>query len=83
MLSPGGGSGGPRSYDMSMWVWPLPPPGPVAFVCEWAAESIALTRREIDAEPILDAARRSEAMWPDESPNEGGAWTTYGDFSAG
>ena len=83
VLAPGGGSGGPRTYDMHMWVWPLPPPGPVAFVAEWAAESIPLTRREVDAGAILEAARKSEALWPDEPSDEGGAWTAYGDFSAG
>jgi hypothetical protein len=80
VLSPGGGSGGPRTYDMHMWVWPLPPPGLVAFVSEWLAESIPLTRREVDAAAILDAARRSLALWPDESSDDGGARTAYGGF---
>jgi hypothetical protein len=84
VLSPHGGSGGGRSFEMSMWVWPLPPAGPLAFVCEWAAERIALTRREVDAGSILEAARQSEPLWPpDDGPDEGGSWTGYGRFSAG
>jgi hypothetical protein len=67
LLMPHGGGGGARSWNMNMWLWPLPPPGPLAFVCEWQAEGVALTRREIDAQVILDAAGRSEVLWPDES----------------
>src|SRR5262249_44534885 len=75
VLSPGGGGGSERSFDMFMWVWPLPPAGPVAFVCEWGAESIPLTRHEIDAKQILEAAERSEALWPEEPSDGEGPWT--------
>lgn len=75
VLAPGGGSSSPRSSDMGMWVWPLPPRGPVAFVCEWLAESIPLTRVEIDAEQILGAAAQSRPLWPDERPLPTGPWT--------
>ena len=73
-----GGSG--RSYDMNWWVWPLPPPGPVAFVCEWSAESIPLTRSEVEGELILDAARCAVVLWPGERDDDDGAWTAYGAF---
>jgi hypothetical protein len=49
VLLPGGGSGGVGGWDEQYWVAPLPPPGPVAFVCEWPAAGIALTRGEVDA----------------------------------
>src|SRR6187397_3685068 len=30
-----GTSNGGRSAETQMWMWPLPPPGLLAFVCEW------------------------------------------------
>jgi hypothetical protein len=64
MLMHGGGGGGDRRYDMRYWIWPLPPPGPVTFVCEWPALGIAESRAEVDGRAILDAAARSVAPWP-------------------
>ena len=60
-----GGGGGCR-FHHTYWVSPLPPSGPVALVCEWPAAGIPLSRREIDAQLILDAADRSRAIFPDE-----------------
>jgi hypothetical protein len=70
------GAGG-RSSETTMWMWPLPPPGPVELVCEWRAEDIELTRRELDAQVILDAAAQVEELWPDERPVSV-AWTGLG-----
>jgi hypothetical protein len=73
ILTQRGGSGGDRTYDMEMWVWPLPPPGPLAFVVEWPAEAIPLTRHEVDAQDILEASARVEQLWPDDhKPSRGG-----------
>jgi hypothetical protein len=66
LLVPGGGGGGGRRYDMRHWVWPLPPPGPLVFVCEWPAYGIAESRAEIDADLIRDAATRAVRLWPDD-----------------
>jgi hypothetical protein len=63
LLMPHGGGGGMRSWNAQMWLWPLPPPGPLAFVFEWLAEGIALTRREIAVGSILDAAANVEQLW--------------------
>jgi hypothetical protein len=68
LLRPNGGSGGGRSYRQDVWVWPLPPPGPLAFVCEWPAAGIELTRYQIDAAVVLDAAARARTLWPDDEP---------------
>src|SRR5438105_9664194 len=35
LLLPGGGGGGGSRWEQSCWIWPLPPEGPLAFVCEW------------------------------------------------
>lgn len=49
-LIPRGGSGGSQhAYQQGYWLWPLPPPGPVTFVCEWKAAGIPLTRVNVDA----------------------------------
>jgi len=61
-----GGSGGLHSWELAFWVWPLPPPGPVAFVCEWPAEGVELTRAEIDASAILDAGANAKVLWPND-----------------
>ncbi len=65
VLMQGGGSGGERRYDLTYWVYPLPPPGRLAFICEWPGLGLAETRVEIDAQPILDAAARSVQIWPE------------------
>lgn len=74
LWSMGGGGGGGR-WEQGFWVWPLPPAGPLAFVCEWPAAGIALSRAETDAEQLLDAAARAIALFPDEAP--AGAQTTW------
>lgn len=66
------GGGGGKSWTQNLWVWPLPPAGPLAFVCEWPAEGIELTRVAIDAGLILDAAERAETLWDNGGPQEGG-----------
>ena len=51
-------------------------PGPFAFVCEWPARGIGLTRVEIDSQALLDAANRTKPLWPDddEGPSPGRGW---------
>ncbi len=78
VMHSGGGGGGGSSWRQHMWVWPLPPPGPVAFVCEWPTVKIPLSRAELDAQTILDAAGRAQVIFPepDHSSSEGN-WTSY------
>jgi hypothetical protein len=54
--------------NAELWVWPLPPPGKLAFVVEWIEQGVSLTRREVDAQPILDEAAPAEQLWPDDRP---------------
>jgi hypothetical protein len=58
---------GERRFDLSYWVWRLPPPGPVTFVCQWPACRIQQARAQIDGQRIRDAAARSIHLWPDDS----------------
>jgi hypothetical protein len=64
VFMPRGSSSGGRSWEGNWWVWPLPPAGPLTVVCEWPAYGIALTRHELDAGMLLDAAAQVEQLWP-------------------
>jgi hypothetical protein len=63
VLMPGGGGGDDRMWTQKYWCWPLPPPGPISFVCEWPVHGIQETRHDIDAAPILAAAGLSTPIW--------------------
>jgi hypothetical protein len=65
VLYPIAGGGGPHTFVSRWWGWPLPPAGPLEFVCEWTAAGIAESRAGIDAQLVLDAARRSVRLWPE------------------
>jgi len=77
-----GGRGSPTSWNQGFWVWPLPPPGALAFVCEWPAADIAHTRVEIDAQAVIDAAGRATVVFPGQPEPERG-WTSSGGASFG
>jgi hypothetical protein len=73
VLSQGGSSGSGREWEASLWLWPLPPAGPLTLVVEWPSEGIEETRQEIDAQPVLEAAQASERLWPDDNGSGGSA----------
>ena len=64
-----GGGGTSHSQLLRWWAWPLPPTGPLEFVCQWPVYGISETRVGLDAQLILDAARRSIQLWPEDDPN--------------
>jgi hypothetical protein len=76
VLVEGGGGGSDVQYTSIYWLWPLPPAGPVAFVCEWPAQGIAETRVEIDAALVLDAAARAQTLWPERPRRHVRGWVT-------
>jgi hypothetical protein len=49
----------------SYWLWPLPVPGLLRVYVEWPALEISLSSVEVESEPLLDAAARSQPLWPD------------------
>jgi hypothetical protein len=67
LLTARGGSGGGLRYSQTFWLWPLPPEGPLSFVCEWPALDIELTRVEVDSAPLREAAARGRPLWDDEA----------------
>jgi hypothetical protein len=78
LLAGHGGHGGGLEFAMQYWLWPLPPPGPITFVCQWESEGIDETRAVIDAAPTLEAALRSEQLWPENEGAGGGSWGILG-----
>jgi hypothetical protein len=52
------------SQEVDLWVWGLPPPGPLAFVCPWPADQASTSGVEMDASLVLEAARRATPVWP-------------------
>jgi len=58
-----GGGGTSHCLLARWWAWPLPPSGPLEFICQLGTSE---TRVGIDAQLILDAARRSVRVWPED-----------------
>lgn len=50
-----------------LWLWGLPPPGPLTFACQWPAQQIPPSQAVLDAGLVLDAAERARTLWPDEA----------------
>jgi hypothetical protein len=65
ILRPRGGGGTSHCEHSRWWAWPLPPSGPLEFICHWPTLGTGETRVGIDAQLILDAARRSIRLWPE------------------
>jgi hypothetical protein len=63
MRSGRGRSDGQGRWQHWFWVWPLPPAGPLEFVCEWPAGEVPMTRYSLDAQALIDAARRCERLF--------------------
>ena len=59
-----GAGGSERGWRSPHWLWGLPPPGPLAFVCQWPASHNPPSGVEIDARLVLEAADRAVPVWP-------------------
>jgi hypothetical protein len=51
---------------MEYRVRPLPPPGPLAFICAWPGRGIGASRVEVDGAAIREAADAAVTLWPDD-----------------
>ncbi|MEU8075919.1 hypothetical protein AB0B31_10755 [Catellatospora citrea] len=65
VMAPREGGGGGRHYQTRYWVWPLPPPGAVTFVCDWAEVGIDESTANLDGEQITAASLRAVRLWPE------------------
>ena len=61
ILVPRGGGGTSHHLLLRCWAWPLPPRGPLEFICRLGTDE---TRVGIDTQLILDAAQGSVRIWP-------------------
>ncbi len=68
VVVPAGSGGSDCSWHGRFWVYPLPPPGPLAFVATWPDYAVAEARVELEADLLLSAAGRAIALWP-EAPD--------------
>jgi hypothetical protein len=59
-----GAGGSERGWRSPHWLWGLPPPGPLTFICRWPAGQNPSSRVEIDARLVLEAADRAVPVWP-------------------
>jgi hypothetical protein len=50
-----------------VWLWGLPPPGPLTFACAWPTEQIPPSQAELDAGLVLAAAQRAQTLWPEDA----------------
>ena len=57
------GVGDGNRWRLDWWVAPLPPPGRLGFVCEWPVAEIPLSRVEVDAARIREAASGAVLLW--------------------
>ena len=63
----GGGSSPDRwGWDMDYRVRPLPPLGPLAFVCVWPERGIPPSHVEVDGAAVLRAAEAAMRLWADD-----------------
>ncbi|HWV50434.1 MAG TPA: hypothetical protein VN035_13345 [Microbacterium sp.] len=60
----GGGSNGYFSGSDSLWLWPLPPSGPIEFVLQWPALGIGEARTILDGSELAACAPRATSLWP-------------------
>jgi hypothetical protein len=65
LVHAGGGVDG-WSFDMDYRVRPLPPPGPLAFICSWPGRGIRTSRMEVDGGAVRAAADAAVTLWPDD-----------------
>ncbi|MCZ2813281.1 hypothetical protein O2W15_17755 [Modestobacter sp. VKM Ac-2979] len=59
-----GGQGGYRSMDNELWLHPVPPSGPMAFIIRCGFLGISETRTTIDATTFSEATSQVIEAWP-------------------
>lgn len=66
--SGGVGGGGEDTYrfDDGMWLWPLPPEGPLEVVVQWPAFDIPESHVVLDSAPLLALAAQARPVWGTE-----------------
>lgn len=60
---PTGGGGGDRYTEVSLYLSPLPPPGPLRIITAWPGRGLQETVTELAADPLIEAAARVRVLW--------------------
>ncbi|MEH0108497.1 hypothetical protein V6N00_02050 [Tersicoccus sp. MR15.9] len=62
----GGGSGDDRSFSTTdrLWLWPLPPAGPLDLVFQWPDLGLDESHTALDGSAIVALSSRAVALWP-------------------
>ncbi|MEN0083189.1 MAG: hypothetical protein AAGC66_00340 [Leifsonia sp.] len=63
--SGGGGRGDEDSYrfDDGIWLWPLPPEGPIEIITQWPALGIPESHVVVDSAPLRELASQARPVW--------------------
>ncbi|MEY9853844.1 hypothetical protein ABH923_003522 [Leifsonia sp. EB41] len=63
--SGGGGRGSEDNYlfDDGLWLWPLPPEGPIEIVVQWPVFGIPESRVVLDSAPLRGLAPQARPVW--------------------
>ncbi|WP_158865827.1 hypothetical protein [Leifsonia sp. AG29] len=62
----GGGGGGSDDiwrFEDDLWLWPLPPEGPLEFVVQWPAFGVPESRVVLDSAPLRECASSARPVW--------------------
>ena len=77
VLRPRGGGGSLGKWQMSFWLWPLPPPGRLTWIGAWPDVGTDEVSVDVDASVLEAAARETEVLWvPDPDRHRGYTSTT-------
>ena len=52
-----------QTWQRTIWLWPVPPPGDITVVCTWPDRQIAETRSVVPAAPLIRACADAAALW--------------------
>jgi hypothetical protein len=58
------GGGSQFHFQHTVFIWPLPPAGPMHLVVQWLDREIAESRTELDGTAIRAAATEAREVWP-------------------
>ena len=66
--SRGGGSGSEDfyTYEDGMWLFPLPPEGPLEIVAQWPAFDVPESHVVLDSAPLRELAAKARPVWTED-----------------
>jgi hypothetical protein len=62
-----GGVDSREDADLTLWVWPLPPSGPMTLTCAWVQRGLRDATLVLDGDAILAAAAQAQPFWQSRS----------------